>query len=148
MAGIIASAVTAEVSLTAATARTIIQVAAATNHRVRILGIGLHCDGTSPTAEPIKVDIYRQTTAGTMTALQPRLVAPATESVQTTAQHSATAEPTYGDLIDSFEVHPQSGYAERYPVGQEIIVPGGGRLGVVCTAPATVNAIAKIHFEE
>jgi hypothetical protein len=71
-----------------------------------------------------------------------------TETIQTTASHTATAEPTAGDVLDAIEVHPQSGYEKIFPLGDEIIVPGGGRVGIECTAPAGVNVRAKIAFEE
>ena len=70
------------------------------------------------------------------------------ETLQTTAQHSAVAEPTAGSVLDITEVHPQTGYEFAYPMGQEPIMGGGGRIGIECTAPATVNVRAKIVFEE
>lgn len=148
MSAIFGSAVTAEVALTAATAKTVLQVKAPTNHRVKILGWGVFFDGVSSTAEPVVVRLLRQTTTGTMSALTPGQVVPVAESILTTAAHTATVEPTAGTVIESLEVHPQQGYEKMYSQGQEPVIGGGGYVGIECTAPAGVNVIAKILFEE
>jgi hypothetical protein len=148
MADIQASAQTAEVALTAATTKTVVQLVAASNHKVKVLGWGVFFDGVSGTAEPVQVEILRQTTAGTMSALTPSKLGTDSETLQTTAQHTASAEPTASDILDVAEVHPQSAYEIVYPMGQEIKIPGGGRLGIRCTAPAGVNVRAKLRFEE
>lgn len=149
MADFIGVAQQDEVALSAATAKTVIQIIAPSNHRVKILGWGVFFDGTSPTEEPVEVELARQSTAGTMSSLTPvKLDDSLAETLQTTAQHTATVEPTTGDVIDIAEVHPQQGYEIRYPLGQEPIVGGGDRVGIVCTAPSAVNVRAKIIFEE
>jgi len=141
---------TAEITLTAATAKTVIQMVAAANHRVKILGWGVFFDGTSTTAEPVQVRLLRQTTAGTMTALTlTKRDDSIADTLLTTAQHTATGtEPTAGDLLESIEVHPQQGYQVLYPLGGEVIIGGGDRLGIECTAPAGVNVRATVIFEE
>lgn len=148
MAGIVCIAQTSEVSLSAATAKTVIQVVAASNHKVKVLRWGVFFDGTSATAEPVQVRLLRQSTAGTMSSLTPTKQTTDSETVQTTAQHTATAEPTAGDVLDICEVHPQSGYEVVLTPDNYIWVAGGGRIGIECTAPATVNVRAKIVFEE
>lgn len=139
---------TSEIALSAATAKTVLQITAPTNQRVRVKEWGVFFDGVSTTGEPVQVRVLRQTTAGTMSSATPVARDGHTETVQTTASHTATAEPTAGNVLDVVEVHPQSGYEKIFPLGDEIIVPGGGRLGIECTAPAGVNVRAKIAFEE
>lgn len=140
---------TSEVALSAATAKTVVQIAAPTNHRVKIIGVGFFFDGTSTTAEPVQVTLSRQSSSGTMSALTPvPLDDSLAETLQTLAQHTATAEPTTGVTIDAWECHPQQGFEVLYPLGQEPIVGGGDKVGLICTAPATVNVRAKIRFEE
>jgi hypothetical protein len=140
---------TAEIALTAATAKTVVQLVAASNHRVKIIGWGVYFDGISATAEPVQVRFIRQTTAGTMSALTAiKRDDSIAETLQTTGQHTATVEPTNGDLLEGKEIHPQAGYQVFYPFGSEVIVGGGDRVGIECTAPATVNVRAEIIFEE
>lgn len=149
MARFFGTAQTSEIALSAATAKTVIQLVAATNHRVVVKRLGVYFDGTSTTAEPVQVRVLRQTTAGTMSALTPvKLDDSIADTLLTTAQHTATVEPTAGDVLDVCEVHPQQSYEWIYPLYEEPIIGGGDRLGVECTAPATVNVRCKIVFEE
>jgi hypothetical protein len=150
MAGLIAEAVCASNALVAATAETLLQLVAAANHRDKLLGWGVFFDGVSPTGVPVLVELMRQTDAGTSSANTPRLVAPsgAAETIQTTARDSFTVEPTPSDILERRLVHPQQGFEIIYPQGGEPTIPGGGRIGIRCTAPAGVNAVAKMKFEE
>lgn len=149
MAAFLGIAQTVEVALTAATAKTALQLVAASNHRVKILRWGVFFDGVSGTEAPVEVILVRQTTAGTMTANTPKKIDDSlAETLQTTAQDNASAEPTATDVVDVIECHPQSGFEIIYPLGQEVIVGGGDRVGIKCTAPSAVNVRAKIVFEE
>ncbi len=148
MARVFGSAVTSEVALAATVAKTVVQLVAASNHKVALLGWGVFFDGVSVTAEPIQVVLMRQTDAGTASALTCRQTQTAAETLQTTAQHTATVEPSSSDILDVLEVHPQSGYEIKFPPGHEIWVNGGTRVGIVCTSPSVLNVRAKMFFEE
>lgn len=149
MAAFLGIAQTAEVALAAATAKTVVQITAPSNHRVKVVGWGVFFDGTSATAEPVQVTLSRQSSAGTMTSLTPvPLDDSLAETLQVTAQHTATAEPTTGATVGAIECHPQGGYEKIFPFSQEPICGGGDRIGIVCTAPAVVNVRAFITFEE
>lgn len=148
MAGIRAVAQTAEVA-TGTAAKTLLQVVAVANHRVEVKEISVSFDGVSNTAQPIKVQVCRQSDAGTMSALTPRKLNESDdETIQTTAHHTATAEPTTGDEVLGEQVHPQGGYTWQAPFDGAITIKGGNRLGVIVTAAADVNAKARIVFEE
>jgi hypothetical protein len=150
MAALVGAINTAEVALTAATAKTVIQYAApSTGQLVKLLGWGVFFDGVSGTAEPVRVRLLMQTTAGTMSALNIRAHNRSSNGTfQGAAQTTATAEPTAGDVIESIEVHPQQGYEKIFPMGMEPILASGTRIGIECTAPAAVNALAKLTIEE
>jgi len=149
MSALIGIVQTSEVALSAAAQKTVLQVVAPANQRLKVLSWGVFFDGTSVTEAPVEIVLQRQSTAGTMSALTPvKNDDSLAETIQTTAQHTATAEPTSGDVIDVVEVHPQQGYEKLYPLGQEPIIGGGDRLAIRCTAPTGVNVRAKIVFEE
>lgn len=151
MAAFIGVAQISEEALAAGATETLIQLVAAANHRVKILRWGVFFDGTTVTDEPIQVELLRQTTAGTASALTPvKADDSIADTLQTTAQQDFTVEPAAGDILDSIEVHPQQGYEIIYPLGQEFIIGGGDRIGLRVTTPAGVNpnARAKIVFEE
>lgn len=139
----------AEQAVAAATVETIIQIVAPTNHRVAIKGWGVFFDGVSVTAEPVLVELVRQSTAGTSSANIPvKKDDSIAETLQTTARDAFTAEPTTGDILKRREVHPQQGWYEYFQLGDEVICGGADRIGIRVTAPAAVNAIGEIDFEE
>lgn len=148
------SVVTAEIALVGATAKTVLQVAPAANHPIKISSWGCFFDGTSVTEEPVLCELIRSTTAGTGSASPPSprpLDDDQGQTIQTTVAHNFTAEPTMGDLIDAFEVHPQAGMQLWFPMGWEPRVNAEGTadwLNIRCTAPAGVNVLAKIFAEE
>jgi hypothetical protein len=140
-------------SLTASTAQTAVQLKAASNQRVKVLGYGFYFDGTSNSAQPVQIVVQRQTTAGTATSATPKFVEKELSNsggptIQTTAQITFTAEPTYGDVLKTITVHPQLGYEYLAPLGQEDIIQGGGYMGWTATAPASVDIRGYVKFEE
>lgn len=138
-----------EIALVATIAKTILQITAVANHRIAILGFSVSFDGTSGSAEPVQVDLVRQTDAGTSSAATPvKEDDSLAETLQTTSRKNATVEPTTTDILRRYNVHPQTGYERIYGPDEEIIVGGGDRLGLRCTAPANVNVLAHISFEE
>lgn len=150
MAGLLWTAKpTAEVSCPAATPKTVLQVTAPANQRLRIIGFGVYFDGTSVSAEPINVKLARQSNAGTMSSVTPTKSDDSLpETIQSTASADASAEPTTGDVIKFLNIHPQSGYEMASGVKDEDWIKGGGRVGIIVTAPASVNVIPWIKCEE
>lgn len=140
---------TAAVALAAATAKTVLQLNAPANQRLKLQRVGVFFDGSSTTAVPVLVRLVIATTAGTNTALTlNKLVSTDDETIQSTAGENASAEPTKTTLLDQWLVHPQMGIDITYAFGQERVVAGGGRVALECTAPASVNVRGKIDFEE
>lgn len=134
---------------TGTSAKTLLQVIAATNHKVLIDELSVSFNGTSNTAAPILVQVIRQTSAGTMTSLTGvKDPDDFDETLQTTFQHTASAEPTSGDVLFEEYVHPQTGYTWQAGFGRAIQVGGGDRVGVVVTAGASVSATARVAGEE
>src|SRR5437899_2482889 len=76
--------------------KTLVQILAATNQRIKIGEGSLSFDGTSNTATPIQWDFVRQTSAGTLTNVTAthKLDPDIPETLQTTVKDTATAEPT------------------------------------------------------
>lgn len=142
---------TSSVALAAATAKTVLQIQAPTNQCVKVLGWGVYFDGVTASAVPVGVRLVRQTSAGTASTGVANSLSNRPETILSVARYGASAEPTNAGSsaeADRITCHPQQWYEARFPAGQEIIVPGGGYLGIECTAPATVNARAKLIFEE
>ena len=151
MAGLIATLNTAEQTLSTATTKTLVQLISPANHRVKILAWGISFSGVSGTAEPVVCELVQQSTAGTMSALSPvKQNVGDPETPISTAQQNATVEPGYTASIARVEVHPQGGFQETFPFGQEVLLGGSAsvRIGLRATAPAGVDCIPFIRFEE
>lgn len=147
MAGIKLLASTAEITLSAGVAKTIAMIVAPTNQRLIAKRWGVFFDAATM-GESVICYLRRLTTAGTMSSLTPTKIGVYSETIQSTAFHTATVEPTYGDIVDVIQIQPVSGADIWIPLTEEVPVPGGGRLGIVCVAPAGVNVIGKIGYEE
>lgn len=149
MAGVGFRVVSDEIA-TGTSDKTLVQVVAAANHAVLINSISISFKGTSNTAAPIEVQVVRQTTAGTMTSLSPvKSPDDSDETLQTTAQHTATSEPTSTDVLARELVHPQTGHTFPFKaLDKPIKIGGGDRLGVLVNAGVDVSAVVTIDAEE
>lgn len=147
MAGLELIANSGTQALAADTAETVLQLTAAAQHRIKIKGFSVTLAGTS--ARDLIVRVLRQGTAGTSgTSVTPVKVDPAAaETIQTGAATNFSAEPTAGDVLQYKRL--QSGYEKSFPLGQELLVPGGGRIAVeVTSVGATASVAAEFFFEE
>jgi len=128
--------------------KTLVQIVAASNHGVELDEVSISFQGIVGTDLPILVEVLRQTTAGTMSSLTPVKAPDDTdETLQVTAQHTATVEPTAGDILDSEYVHPQSGYTFVFE-GEKI--GGGDRIGIqtINTGGVDVKASVRVKGRE
>jgi hypothetical protein len=139
-----------EVALVAAAAKTVLQIAAPASTRVAVKGVSVSFDGISGAAEPVVVDLCRQsgaTTGSSAATISKR--DPAEPTVQTTAvKNINSAAETTDEVIQSWEVHPQSGIDMAFTIEDEVIIAGGAKCGIRCTASANVNVMAKLFCEE
>lgn len=143
------SVTSGEVALVNGVAKTVLQIKAATNQRIKASGITVSFKGVDPTNAPVRVKVQRTTTDGASTSVTPKKKDPAmAEAIQTTAGANFTTEPTPGDVLEDIEIHPQTGMKWYYPMGDEIKVPGGGRLAIECTAPQVQTVAASMDIEE
>lgn len=142
---------TADIALSAATAKTVLSVINAANSLIRITEIGASFDGVSSTAEPVTVELCSSTqaTAGTSTSHTIVQCRGPTRTVQATGARNYTAEPTTLTVLKRWLVHPQTGFVIQFPLGREPEqVTTADALALRCTAPATVNFQGYIEFEE
>ncbi len=142
---------TADVALTAATAKTILSVINAANQLLWIVEFAVSFDGTSATGEPVTVELCSSTqaTAGTSTSQTPVQTYGPSRTVQATGARNFTAEPTVLTTLKRWLVHPQTGIEMQYPLGREPTqTTTADALCLRLTAPAAVNAQGYIEFEE
>lgn len=150
MAGLRAVAQTAAIA-SGTSKKTVLQIVAASNHRVLVKELSIAFAGTSNTAAPVLVQVLIQSDAGTggdaLTCV--KLDQDASETLQTTAQKDVDGgEPTGSSAVMTEHVHPQGGFVWQAPFGGELVINGGDRLGIAVTAAATVDLVARMVFEE
>lgn len=139
-----------EAVATAAT-ETLVQIVTGSTRQVKIKEWGISFDGVTATATPIRVDLLRQTTAGTSSSLTVMENDPTGPAVISTALQDFSAEPTAGDVLWSEYITPAGGFDRvQLPLGEEIVVDVSTRIGlrVVVPSGSNCNAIAYIKFEE
>lgn len=151
MAGLRFVLKTAEVAVAANATKTMVQAVAPANQRLEVRGFSCLFDGKTAGEEPAEVQLVRQSTAGTMTALTPvKDDDSLPETIQSTGQHTATAEPTTGDVIRGYHVPLTSGIIRAFD-REEVMIKGGGRLGIRVITPVGItaaNCVATLELTE
>lgn len=134
---------------TGTSAKTLIQLIAAANHAIEICEVSIGFHGTNNAHEPIKVELVRQTDAGTMSSLTPLKNDDSVgDTLDTTAQHTATVEPTTTDVLRAWTVHPQTGLVVLFPEDTRPVIGAGDRVGLRVTAPNDVSSDSCLVFNE
>lgn len=141
----------AKIALTSATTKTIASLTCAAGIRTALQAITLTFDGTSNTAQPVEIHLQRITTDGTGTSQAPaKKDTDVATNLQVTGKVNYTVEPTYtaNSFLLSELIHPQAGAQYPLPLPGELLVPGGGIVGLWVNAPASVNVLFMIEGEE
>jgi hypothetical protein len=98
------------------------------------------------------VELVRQTTAGTASALTLVKHDEASVAALGSAQQTFTIEPTAGDILASVYLSPAGGiYSYQFPLGDEPVIASSGRLGIRVTTvvgSGTPNVAAWLKFSE
>lgn len=147
MAGLICTLNIPATPLVAATALTVAQLKAPTNHRLKVIRYGLFFNGTSNAGQPVQLRVGRATaTFGTFTAATPRVNQEGLpETPLATCGTLATVEPTYTSIHHTDAIHPQ---LSEVMSSNAFEVAGGSSVGFELTAPAGVNVSGWIEYEE
>ncbi len=139
-------------ALAAATAETILNLINAANSLVRLIEFGISFDGVTATAVPVLVELMNSTqaTAGTSSSATIRQLRGPTRTVQASAAHSYTVEPTVLTGLREWLVRPDGGLLIiQFPLGREPEqVTTADGFPIRATAPAIVNVRGYMEFEE
>jgi hypothetical protein len=127
--------------------RTLFQIRPPNNQRVKLWGIDLGLQGSTPATAPVPFDILLQTTAGTATALTGQTRDRGTdESIQADMWKDFSAEPTASTILIEFSVHQQGLFPWRPPF--PVIVKGGERVGFRYKSGTFVTVSFTVHLSE
>jgi hypothetical protein len=143
---------TADVDLTAATAKTILMYICAANTPARIVEFSVSFDGVVAGAEPCTVELVfsTQAGAGTTTSQTPLATSGPIRAVQGTGARNYTVEPTVLSVRKRWLVHPQAGIVMQFPLGREPQQnTSAGGIGIRVTSPGGVeNCQGYIEIDE
>lgn len=146
-----------EIALTATTVKTVLQVVTPSTQDITLVSWSISFDGVSATAEPVIVSLIDTTgTAASVSSYTPDAYsdpnAPASLCVggATATGINASAEGTLTTtrVLEVVEVPPTSGIVIQYPLGREPGIAVSHHLRLRANAPANVNALASIVWEE
>lgn len=144
------------VALAAATAKTVLMAITPSQFGGSLRRFRIGFDGVTPSAVPVLWEIVRSTnfsnsTPGTNnTSESSNIVQYKGRSITTgfTAFSASTSEPTVLTVLDSAPLTPAGGLlVYDFPLGDEFECDVSAGLGIRLTAPATVNARARLFFE-
>lgn len=145
------------VALTAATAKTVCMITAASANQPALVEAGVSFDGVTASAVPVLCELVSgtATTTGTVTSQTPKQLRgwPA-QTAQTTGQINATVEPTVQLVNRKWLVTPNGGlFVIQFPLGREptglvTATTDAKTWSLRLTAPAGVNCHAYLEFEE
>lgn len=138
------------IALVAATAKSCLELAAASSDRISIKEWWVEFDGVSASAIPVKVEVGRfsaaVTTATTATAEK---LDPADGAASAVAKHTTTTEGAgTADDVLLHRISPTSGYHYIAPLGQELILAVSTFWRIRLTAAAGVNATVGVIWQE
>ena len=140
-------------ALTAATAKTILNVINSSTGLIRLIAFSVSFDGVTATAVPAVVELCQSTQAGGGTpGTGPTIVQERgpTRTVQATAAQGYTAEPTALTAFQRYFVPTFNGVlAIQFPLGREPeMITASRGICLRVTAPAVVNCSGWFEFEE
>jgi hypothetical protein len=152
MASVYSVTTEGEEALAAATVETVIALFGVAAIKAKVVEWGIFFDGTSATAEPVKVRLIRLTADdGTGVAATEVAWDPDNPTANCTSKVTYSVEPTKAaQPLAEYEVPPTSGMVMQYPLGREISLDNATTSGfaIEATAPAIVNVLAYVVWEE
>lgn len=146
MAGLFCSLKTnGAISVTATTAKTIIQLVAPSGAGVRVTRFHLDPSGASPTATKGTWELVKSATGGSGNSSRAPVKSHGhTGSVTATGQQGYTSDPSGGTVIDSGLVHEQG----SINIPREILLNPSETLGLRVTMANSISVAGGFNFEE
>ena len=149
-------------ALVANTAKTVLSLATAPNHAIRITELGISFDGIVNTDKPGLVCLVMLSADGTKTALSTaaqtdpttavgtihKLDEAIADTLDTSGGYAYTVEPTISKILGSWYVHPQTGIVLPANDLGMVIIPASSFVAVWAKFVAAVNLGVYLKFEE
>lgn len=152
MASVAYSVNSGSVAMSAATAKTVLNVIAPSSFGIVLVGFEISFDGVTAAAVPVLVEIGLCTQGGAGTPAgsppTPNQLRGQTISHGCTIGHNYSAEPTTITPVYDWWLDPYKGMFDRlWPLGRELEQTVSKAICCRVNAPATVNCRASFEFE-
>lgn len=137
------------IALAAATAKTIIEIAAGAAASADLVQASVSFDAAAAAAG-IKVELVRYTATGTGTAYTPTRYNAAAQMMAAvcTAKTNDTVEPSTPTVIEAWYVPNTAGQFWQLPLSREPALLPSSVIGLRVTSAAVVNCAGNLLFEE
>lgn len=140
---------TTAVSLSAATAKSVVAVLGASSDTIGLIRVKVSFASATATDAPAICEVGIITALGTTTSFTPVQQSGSPVASSATAGYNATVEPTYTRVIDSFYVPVFNGsYGEWEPLGFEPAAAVSQGFAIRVTSPAAATCLASILYGE
>jgi hypothetical protein len=137
-------------ALTAATAKSVIEISTSSTVHIGIIDWWVEFDGTTSTNTPVKVEVGRFSAAVTTASSYTSSKYDVADGASTATPKTNTSTEGAGTASDVWihRVSPTSGFYIQYPLGRELIVANSSFFRIRVTAAQTVNCTAGASWFE
>lgn len=140
---------TAAVSVTAATAKTVLSIITGATRRARVKELFVGASSVTSTDAPMLVELVQFDTDGTGTSQTPVPLDAAEPAAICTSKVNYSAEPTTNAVVKKHWLVPPSGsLILQNPLGEEEVLPVSKTLALRVTAPQSQSVRANLKFAE
>lgn len=139
----------ADQSLAGATPKTLIQLVSPSTRFLWIREASVGFKSITASDVSVLVQLVRQSTAGTASALTPARDIESQPVALASAQEIFTVEPTTGVVVKEWLITPIGGQLiYQLPLEEYVEMAVSSRLGLICNAPQAQSARGYIKFNE
>lgn len=140
---------TTAVSLSAATAKSVVAVLGASTDTLALVRFRVSFNSVTATDVPALIEVGVITALGTVTSFTPSQVTGSPVASTATAGYNATVEPTFSRIIDSFYAPVNNGhFTDWTPLGEEVLAAVSQGFAIRVTSPSAVSCLASILYAE
>lgn len=134
---------TSDVSLVAATAKTVLSWINGATRRSRILEVQLGFNSQTSTDGAVLIEVVRFTTDGTGSAVTPVALDPGNPAAIGTSKFNYSAEPTTPTVLHTDRITPQQGgtLIWQLPMTREIVTAVSNLVGIRLTAAQNQSGV-------
>lgn len=135
-----------EVTLVSSTADVPLIIKAGTSHQGKLLEAGVSFRNGTATDEAVLFEVFRATDDGVgSSALTLQKLSDDSTTLDASGLEGFTTDPSVGDIVHDFFVSPAPGGGHIWTPPRDLIIAGGGRIGIRLT-PQAITPTARVYL--